>query len=376
VNSNKISYKRIKLQGYFSKIREVNMAKKFLSTLCAVLLTASMTACGVTAPAELETTDINAGAAAGDTEVTGDSITLVMAEVNPLDTVVGKVDQKFKEEVESRSNGTIKIDLQASGVLGSENVVVDTMLGGGGTVDIARISAFILTSYDGQKTKLLSLPYTFVSREHYWNFATSDLADEFLLEPYENGNGVRGLFYGEEGFRHFFTRKEIKDINSFKGMKLRVSNDPVMEGLAKGLGANPTVVDFGELYNALQTGVVDGAEQPITNYKSNAFPEVAGNMILDGHTIGATEVIIADDTWNKLTEEQQNILVEAGKAAQEYNRSIADEEEEKVLKELKDEGVNIIDVEDKTPWQKAVQKVVDDNIKGQEDLYKKIVDMQ
>ena len=99
-------------------------------------------------------------------------------------------------------------------------------------------------------------------------------------------------------------------------------------------------------------------------------------MILDGHTIGATEVIIADDTWNKLTEEQQNILVEAGKAAQEYNRSIADEEEEKVLKELKDEGVNIIDVEDKTPWQKAVQKVVDDNIKGQEDLYKKIVDMQ
>ena len=97
-------------------------------------------------------------------------------------------------------------------MLGSENDVLDTMLGGGGTIDISRISAFALTSYGGEKSSLLSIPYTFAGREHFWNFADSDLAQEFLLEPQENGAGVRGLFYGEEGFGHFFTVKEVKGL--------------------------------------------------------------------------------------------------------------------------------------------------------------------
>ena len=259
------------------------MKKKILTALLCVTMVCGLAACGVSAPetpaastpAQESTTAATTESKEAAQEPAAAAITLVMAEVNPLDTIVGMTDQKFKEEVESRSNGSIIIDLQASGVLGSENDVLDTMLGGGGTIDMSRISAFALTSYGGKKSMLLSLPYTFVSREHFWNFATSDLAQEFLQEPSENGSGVRGLFYAEEGFRHFFTKSEIKDITSFKGMKLRVSNDPVMNGLVEGLGASPTVVSFGELYSALQTGVVDGAEQPIANYKSNAFPEVA-----------------------------------------------------------------------------------------------------
>ncbi len=341
------------------------MRKRILAVLLTAAMTLSMAACGKQEAGK-------ASAAGGNGEV----ITLVMAEVNPLDTIVGMTDQKFKEEVESRSGGSIKIDLQASGVLGSENDVLDTMLGGGGTIDISRISAFALTSYGGQKSMLLSLPYTFVNREHFWNFATSDLAREFLKEPSENGSGVRGLFYGEEGFRHFFTVDEISGMDSFKGMKLRVSNDPIMNGLVQGLGASPTVVSFGELYSALQTKVVDGAEQPIANYKSNAFPEVAPYVILDGHTLGAIQVIITDDAWNKLSEDQQKILMEAGKAASEYNRSISEEKENEVLEQLKKDGVHIIEVTDKTPWQNAVKAVVDENIKGQEELYRKILDMK
>jgi tripartite ATP-independent transporter DctP family solute receptor len=364
------------------------MKKKFFSALLCATLVFSMTACGVSAP-ETSTTDSSTStttdasattdASSSTAEATtpaGDPVTLVFAEVNPLDTIVGMTDTKFKEEVESRSNGNITIDLQASGVLGSENDVLDTMLGGGGTIDMSRISAFALTSYGGEKSMLLSLPYTFVSREHFWNFATSDLAEEFLLEPSENGSGVRGLFYGEEGFRHFFTVNEVTGIESFKGLKIRVSNDPVMNGLVEGLGANPTVVSFNELYSALSTGVVDGAEQPIANYKSNAFPEVAPNLILDGHTLGAIQVIITDDAWNKLTEEQQQILMDAGEAASEYNRSISEDKENEVLEQLKEDGVNIIEVEDKTPWQEAVQSVIEENTKGLEDLYQQILDMQ
>ena len=360
------------------------MKKKIVSVLMAATMVLSMTACGLSAPETnqapaAETPKTETTVAETETpkaDAPTETITLVMAEVNPLDTIVGMTDQKFKEEVESRSNGSIKIDLQASGVLGSENDVLDTMLGGGGTIDMSRISAFALTSYGGQKSMLLSLPYIFTSREHFWNFATSDLAQEFLQEPSENGSGVRGLFYGEEGFRHFFTSYEISDINSFKGKKIRVSNDPIMNGLVEGLGASPTVVAFGELYSALQSGVVDGAEQPIANYKSNAFPEVAPYMILDGHTLGAIQVIITDDAWNKLSAEQQQILMDAGKVASEYNRSISEQKENEVLEELKASGTTIIEVEDITPWQEAVKPVIEENIKGLEDYYNKIVAMQ
>lgn len=347
------------------------MKKKLISTLLAAAVVLTMGACGVSAPETSSVEDAATPAAGGEA-----TITLVMAEVNPLDSVAGMTDQKFKEEVEARSNGTIKIDLQAGAVLGPEDQVLDQMLGGGGNIDIARISPFSLTPYGAEKTKLMSLPYTFVNRDHYWNFATSDLAQEFLLEPHENGSGVRGLFYGEEGFRHFFSNEDISTIDAFNGMKVRVSDDPVMNGLVKGLGANPTVISFNELYSALQTGVVDAAEQPISNYKTNAFPEVANNMVLDGHTIGALEVIIADSTWDSLTEEQQQILIEAGEATQEYNKKISEEQENTVLEQLKADGVNIIEVDDLTPWQDAVKPVIEDNIKGQEDIYQQIVDMQ
>ena len=373
------------------------MKKRWLSTaLCAVMVASALTGCGggskapetTAAPAttvatEAATTaapaadaETKAEAAADTKEPVGPEITLVMAEVNPLDTIVGQTDSKFKEKVEELSGGSIKIDLQASGVLGSENDVLDTMLGGGGTIDISRISAFALTSYGGEKSKLLSVPYTFVSRDHFWNFANSDLAPEFLLEPHENGTGVRGLFYGEEGFRHFFTVKEIKGLEDLKGMKLRVSNDPIMNGMVNGLGASPTVVSFNELYSALQTGVVDGAEQPIANYKSNAFQEVAPNLILDGHTLGAIQVIITDEAWDKLTPEQQDVLVQAGKEASDFNRQISEEAENKVLDELKAEGINVIEVPDITPWQEACKDIIAESTKDNAELYQQILDMK
>lgn len=348
------------------------MKKKLLAALMSATMVLGLTACGLQAPAESGTNT----STAADTTKSGETITLVYAEVNPLDTIVGQTGTAFKEKVKELSGGSIIIDIQASGVLGSENDVLDTMLGGGGTIDMSRISAFALTSYGGEKSKLLSLPYTFVSREHFWNFADSDLADEFLIEPHNNGTGVRGLFYGEEGFRHFFTVKDIATMDDLAGMKLRVSNDPVMNGLVESLGASPTVVSFGELYSALQTGVVDGAEQPIANYKSNAFPEVAPNLILDGHTLGAIQVIITDEAWDSLTAEQQGWLTEAGKYASEFNRKISEDAENKVLEELKAEGVNVVEVEDPTVWQEAVKDVIAENIKGQEELYQKIVDLQ
>lgn len=376
------------------------MKKKVLSALLCAAMVVSMTACGLKAPEAADTTtsqntdaaadaaadatadatDSAAATEAGDstgTEPVGPAVTLVYAEVNPLEgTIVGQTATAFKEKVEELSGGSITIDIQANGVLGAESDVLDTMLGGGGTIDMARISAFALTSYGGEKSSLLSVPFTFVSRDHFWNFATSDLAQEFLLEPHENGTGIRGLFYGEEGFRHFFTVNPIEGMDDLAGMKIRVSNDPIMTGMVEGLGANPTVVAMGELYSALQTGVVDAAEQPIANYQANAFPEVAPNIILDGHTLGAIQVVITDEAWDSLTLEQQDVLTEAGEYASQYNRQISQETEDKILEELKADGVNVIEVDDITPWQDACKDVIEEATKNNKELYQQIVDMQ
>ena len=304
-----------------------------------------------------------------------DQVTLVMAEVNPLDTIVGQTDSFFAEKVEELTGGSVKIDLQAAGVLGSENDVLDAIANGDDSIDISRISAFALTTYGCKKASLLSIPYTWTGRDHFWAFADSELAAEFLNEPQEIGLPLRGIFYGEEGFRHFFTREPVAGIKDLAGLKLRVSNDPVMVGMVNGLGASATPIAFGELYSALQTGVVDGAEQPIANYKANAFPEVANNLILDGHTLGAIQVVITDTAWEKLTEEQQAAVMEAGKLAQEFNRQLSQDAENEVLEELKADGCNVVEVDNPAEWAEACAEVISENTESQAELYQQLLDL-
>ena len=354
--------------------------RSFLAAAGVSAAALALTACGGSKSTATSTATSTAAstAPAGDAAAAASDpkVTLVYAEVNPLDTIVGQTGSHFKEKVEELTGGSVVVDVQASGVLGSENDVLDAILGGSTSIDISRISAFALTSYGCNKSKLLSIPFTFENRAHFWNFANSDLAPEFLNEPQELGLPVRGVFYGEEGFRHFFTVNPVSGIADFKGLKLRVSNDPVMNGMVEGLGANPTVVSFGELYSALQTGVVDGAEQPIANYKSNAFPEVANNLILDGHTLGAVQAVITDNAWNKLTENQQAAVMEAAADTQAFNADLSETAENKVLDELKSSGCNVVDVPDKTPWQEACAKVISENTSDQAELYQQLLDMK
>lgn len=305
-------------------------------------------------------------------------VTLVYAEVNPLEgTIVGKIGMDFKTKVEELTGGSVTISIQPSAVLGSEENVLDTMIGGGDTIDMSRISAFALTSYGAQKSKLLSIPYTFANRQHFWNFAASELAPEFLNEPVELGLGVRGLFYGEEGFRHFFTIKPVAGIKDFAGMKLRVSNDPVMNGMVEGLGAIPTVIAFAELYSALQTNVVDGAEQPIANYRGGSYQEVAPNLILDAHTLGAVQVIVTDNAWNnKLTENQRQAILEAAAYTQAENAKYSANAEEEVLALLRSEGINVVDVPNMAEWAEACKDMITEQTASQAELYQRLLDMK
>ena len=111
-------------------------------------------------------------------------------------------------------------------------------------------------------------------------------------------------------------------------------------------------------------------------YKRQAFQEVAPNLILDGHTLGAIQVIITDEAWDKLTPEQQDILMQAGKEASEFNRQSCEEAENKVLEELKADGINVIEVDDITPWQEACKDIINESTKDNAELYQQILDMK
>ena len=303
-------------------------------------------------------------------------VTLTYAEVNPLEgTIVGAVASAFKEKVEELSGGSVIIDIQAGGVLGSEDQILDNLLAGGNVTDISRISAFALTQYGCNKAKLLSIPYTFVNEDHFWAFAESDLAQDFLAEPQTVGLPLRGICYGEEGFRHFFFKDEVKGIEDLKGKKIRVSSDPIMTGMVSDLGAAATTVPFTELYTSLQSGVVDAAEQPTANYLSNAFQEVAPYLLLDGHTLGAIQIVITDNAWAKLSEEQQNAIMEAGKYASSVCKDKVAEIEGETFDKLAELGCTVIPVEDKTAWVEACQNTITTNTADQAELYQQILDM-
>ena len=306
--------------------------RSFLAAAGVSAAALALTACGGSSNSAAASTSTaassTAASAAGDATAAANDpkVTLVYAEVNPLDTIVGQTATHFKEKVEELTGGSVVIDVQASGVLGSENDVLDAILGGSTSIDMSRISAFALTSYGCNKSKLLSIPFTFENRAHFWNFANSDLAPEFLNEPQELGLPVRGVFYGEEGFRHFFTVNPVSGIADFKGLKLRVSNDPVMNGMVESLGA--------------------------------------------------IQAVITDNAWGKLTENQQAAIMEAGADTQAFNAELSETAENKVLDELRSSGCNVVDVDDKAPWQEACAKVISENTSDQAELYQQLLDMK
>ncbi len=305
----------------------------------------------------------------------GQEITLVMAEVNPEGTISAQMDQAFKEKVEELSGGKIKIDLKTGGILGDEESVMGLQRKPGNTIHLQRISAFNVAALGCEKSSLLVIPFTFANKDHFWKFATSEAAQSILNEPYEDGVGLKGLFYGEEGFRNFFATKKLSSPQDFNGIKLRITSDPIMKGIASGLKANAVSVGFADLYSALQTGIADAADQPLANYLANHFHNIAPYMVLDGHTLGVTEVVIASETWDKLSKEQRQILTEAGRYAGEVCRKVSQEAEDAAKAQLLAEGAVFTEVSDLTPWQTASADIIAESAKAAPELYQEILDL-
>ena len=147
-------------------------------------------------------------------------------------------------------------------------------------------------------------------------------------------DGLVGLFFAEEGFRHFFSTKKLSTIEDFKGHRIRITPDPVLTGVVNDMNAVPVELKFTDLMKAMVLGDIDTAEQPLINYSANHFDSVAKNVTLDGHTIGVMEVLITKQAWDSLKTKEQEILRKAGSAAADYGRKIVEDQESDTIEKL------------------------------------------
>ncbi len=304
----------------------------------------------------------------------GEKKKFIMAEVNPTESMSCRMDQFFCDEVKALSKGSIEIELAAAGVLGDEFTVIDEMRTGK-KIDIARVSTMSMNKQGHEKLSLLTLPYTFNNRDHFWKFAKSELAKDFLSESAEGPDGLVGLFFAEEGFRHFFSTKKLDTYEDLKGHRIRVASDPILSGVVNDMNAIPVELKFTDLMKAMVLGNIDTAEQPLINYSANHFDSVAKNVILDGHTIGVIEVIITKQAWDSLKPKEQEILRKASSAAADYGRKIVEDQENSTIEKLINEGVVFTEVTDKTPWKNICATTISKHTSNNAELYRRIVEM-
>ena len=313
----------------------------------------------------------------GDTADDGaaKSYTFKFAELNPKGHIMEQVDSKFAELVYEKSDGRIKIEVFPAGQLGDEKTMYQSLQMGGGAIDMCRGNTNALGDFGVKKLSLFGLPFIFRDRAHLWNVLNSEIGKEFLKEPQETGTGMVGLFYLDEGARHIFTKPgiEINSVDDLKGLKLRVPTTQLMTETFQALGVQPTPISFGELYSALQAGTVDGAEQPYSGYFSNNFFEVAPNYTLSGHTYSPSIVLMSESVFNKLSAEDQALIMEAGKEAEQWNRSSIEKLDGELIEKIKTVGANVTEVSDKAAYVELAKPVVLKYIKGMESDYEAIL---
>ena len=258
----------------------------------------------------------------------------------------------FGARVAELTGGKITVDVHHARGLG--DAVESVQMIRNGTVAFFDVSAANLSQVD-KRLDMFTLPYLFKNKAHYWNYLTSDRAKAFV-KPLEK-KGIKVLGYIDSGARSFFTQKPVRTVADVKGQKIRVMGSPVAVATIAAMGGTGVPVAWGELYNALQTGVVDGAENNHPSVLSMKFYEVSKYYTLDEHARIPDILIMSKKTFDALPVDQQKAVEQAGKEAEAFMRGAWTVSEVTALKALKAKFVEIIEV-DKKPFIDAVADLV------------------
>lgn len=275
------------------------------------------------------------------------------------------------KQIEKKSNGKIKVKVYPNQQLGSERELLELLQIG--SLGMTKVSAAALEGF-APTMQVFGMPYLFRDDEHQRKVLEGPIGKQLLLDGEEFW--LRGLCYYDAGKRSFYTKdKPVETPDDLAGLKVRVMESITASNMVKALGSSPTPVSYGELYTALQQGIVDAAENnPPSLYTSKHY-EVCKYYSLDEHTSLPDVVIISTKVWEDLTEEEQNWVQEAANESATYEYKLWEESSAESMRELEAAGVTI-SFPDKEPFRKAVEGVYDQLKIDQPEIYKIVQDIR
>jgi len=296
--------------------------------------------------------------------------TLKLAHGLPTDHPVHKAMVFMADRCKEVSSGKLQIEIYAGGQLGSEQQCVELLQIG--SLAITKVSAAVMESFTDDY-KVLGLPYIFRDQEHAFKVFDGEIGKELLLST-EN-KWIRGLCFYDAGSRSFYTiDKPIEHPDDLKGMKIRVMKSKTAMDMVQMLGGSPTPISWGELYTALQSGVVDGAENNPPSFYTSHHYEVCKYYSLDEHTSVPDVLIIGQHIWNDLTDDEKKWLQQAADDSVPVERKLWAASVKESLEEVQKAGVTIYRPE-KGPYQEKVKDVYE-SYKDQETIYSYIKRIQ
>lgn len=266
------------------------------------------------------------------------------ADNQPEDYPTTKAAEYFASLVEERTHGKILIRVFSNGELGDENRVLEQVQFGG--IDMARISMGTLSDFYPD-IEVLSLPYLYNDADHMWRVLDGDIGDSFLASSRQAD--VIGLSWYDAGARSFYTREQITCMEDLKGLKIRVQESDLMHHMVECLGAIPVEIQYGEVYSALQTGKIDGAENNWPSYESTGHFEAAPYFLLDEHSRLPEMQIISTVAWDKIADidaDYVTIIMECAKESAIYERQLWKEREEESEEKVRALGGVVVELSD------------------------------
>jgi len=281
------------------------------------------------------------------------ALEIKFADIHPAGYPTVVAEESMGKTLTKESNGELTFKYFPGGVLGSEKEVVEQAQVG--AVQMTRVSLGIVGPVVPD-VNVFNMPFIFRDHDHMRKVIDGEVGDAILDRITNSEFGLVALAWMDGGTRNLYTKKPVRKLEDLKGMKIRVQGNPMFIETINAMGGNGIAMDTGEIFSALQTGVIDGAENnPPTMLEHNHYQN-AKFYSLTGHLILPEPIVMSKITWEKLTPAQQDMVKKAAKAAQAEERVLWDKKSAASEEKLKAAGVEFIAV-DKKPFYDATAAV-------------------
>ena len=279
--------------------------------------------------------------------------------------------KKFADLVYERTDGRIKILVKHDAELGSESEVIEQMRYGG--IAFARVSLSQLAEVIPEMN-VLQMPYLYSDSEHMWRVLEGEIGDEFLLKTQEHD--LVGLSWYDAGARNFYSTTPIKRLEDLRGMNIRVQESDMMADMVSALGAKPSKIVYSEVYSAIEQGLVDGAENNWPSYEAMRHYIVARYYTIDEHTRVPELQLCSKAVWDKLDENDRQIIQECARESALYERTLWEEREKSSREVAEKSGITVIELSpaEKLRFRNAMSSVYTKYCGDQMDILQAIIE--